>query len=62
MKIGFFAGTFDTFTIGHLETVKKAAQFFDKLIVGIGVNVLKNRVFDLENMKIAIKKQLRLKN
>ncbi len=54
MKIGFYAGSFDPFTIGHLLIVKKASKMFDKVIIGIGVNEHKKRAFDKEKMKEAI--------
>jgi pantetheine-phosphate adenylyltransferase len=38
MRIGVFAGTFDPFTVGHLDIVKRAAPHFDKLIVTVCVN------------------------
>lgn len=40
---GFYAGSFDPFTNGHLAIVKKASQCFEKVIVGIGVNTDKKR-------------------
>jgi pantetheine-phosphate adenylyltransferase len=50
MRVGFYAGSFDPFTIGHLHIVKSASQMFDKVIVGMGVNVSKARRFDKEAM------------
>lgn len=38
MRIGVFAGTFDPFTVGHLDVVKRAAPLFDKLIVTVCIN------------------------
>ena len=38
MRIGVFAGTFDPFTVGHLDIVKRAAPHFDKLIVTVCIN------------------------
>ena len=51
MKIGFYAGSFDPFTNGHLHVVKEASKLFDKLYVGIGVNTLKPRHFKQEEMQ-----------
>ena len=58
MKIGFYAGSFDPFTNGHLHVVKKSSELFDKVIIGIGINSNKNRRFDSETMKQAIEKVL----
>lgn len=54
MKIGFFAGSFDPFTIGHLHIVRSASQVFDKVIIGIGVNSSKTRKYSADDMKSAI--------
>ena len=54
MKIGFYAGSFDPFTNGHLHVIQKSAQLFDKIIVGIGVHPNKTRRFDKESMQKAI--------
>lgn len=58
MKIGFYAGSFDPFTNGHLHVIKVSSQIFDKVIVGIGVNSSKSRRFDKNIMKNAIEKVL----
>ncbi len=54
MKIGFYAGSFDPFTTGHLHIVKTASEIFDKIIIGIGVNPKKTRKFDKNKMCRAI--------
>lgn len=59
MKIGFYPGSFDPFTIGHLEVVKKACQIFDQVIIGIGDNPHKSRRFDKNEMYNAIRKTIR---
>ena len=50
MRIGFYAGSFDPFTVGHLHIVKTASQMFDKVIVGMGVNPSKIRKYDKDDM------------
>lgn len=35
MKITVLAGTFDPFTLGHLDIARRAAAIFDKVIVGV---------------------------
>lgn len=59
MKIGFYSGSFDPFTNGHLHIIKTASKVFDKVIVGIGINYQKKRRFDSLLMKSAIEKTLK---
>lgn len=56
MTTGFYAGSFDPFTIGHLDVVSKSAMMFEKVIVGIGVNPDKRRHYDALKMKEAMEK------
>ncbi len=63
--IGFYAGSFDPFTNGHLQIVKKSAKCFDKVIVGIAHNSAKKERINRAKMKKAIEetiKELNLKN
>lgn len=57
-KVGFYAGSFDPFTNGHLHVVKESAKLFDEVIVGIGVNPKKKRRYDKDRMQKAIEKVL----
>jgi len=41
-------GTFDPVTHGHVDIVSRAARLFDEVIVAIGVNASKNRLFSAE--------------
>ncbi len=58
MNIGFYPGSFDPFTNGHLHVVKSASKLFDKVIIGIGINSTKSRHFSKEVMEDAIKQCL----
>ncbi len=58
MKIGFYAGSFDPFTNGHLHVISKSAQLFDEVVVGIGVHPKKTRRFDKKLMQKAIEQVL----
>ncbi len=62
MKIGFYSGSFDPFTNGHLHIVKTACQLFDKVIIGIGINHTKKRRYDLASMKKAIEETIKQEN
>lgn len=54
-----YPGSFDPFTNGHLDIVKKAAALFDEVYVVIGVNAKKTRSIDSSEMKEAIKKTIK---
>lgn len=53
-----YPGSFDPFTNGHLDIVKKAAALFSEVYVVIGVNSNKRRAISSEKMKLAIEKTL----
>lgn len=59
MNIGFYAGSFDPFTNGHLYVIKTASKLFDKVIIGIGTNTNKSRLFGKEIMKTAMEQVLK---
>lgn len=62
MKFGFYAGSFDPFTNGHLHVIANSAKLFDKVIVGIGVHPKKTRRFNKELMKQTIEQVLLREN
>lgn len=47
-RICLFPGTFDPVTFGHIDIVKRALPLFDKLFIGIGMNVNKQPMFSAE--------------
>ncbi len=53
-RIALFAGSFDPYTNGHHDIVRKASALFDEVVVLIGVNINKRRAFDAEAMCQAI--------
>ena len=62
MKVGFYSGSFDPFTNGHLHVVKQALKLFDKVVIGIATNSSKKRRFPKELMKDTIEKVLEREN
>ena len=45
MRRAVCPGSFDPVTNGHLDIVGRAAKLFDEVVVAIGVNASKNRLF-----------------
>lgn len=54
MKKAVFAGSFDPFTIGHLDVLRRAAALFDEVHVGVLVNPEKRPVFTPEERRAMI--------
>ena len=53
-RIAVFPGSFDPFTLGHLDVLKSALKLFDKIVIGIGYNVSKSGFFSIdERVEIA---------
>ena len=48
MRTAIFPGSFDPFTLGHLDVLRSALQLFDKVIVAVGYNSSKNGFFPPE--------------
>ena len=56
MKRAVFPGSFDPFTLGHMDIVVRGTTIFDEVIVGIGANSEKQYMFSLDQRKDFIKK------
>ena len=48
MKIAIYPGSFDPVTSGHLNIIRRASEIFDRLIVCVMVNSVKNPMFTME--------------
>jgi pantetheine-phosphate adenylyltransferase len=48
MIIAICPGTFDPITSGHMDVILRSAPFFDKVIVAVSANPLKNPMFGVE--------------
>jgi pantetheine-phosphate adenylyltransferase len=48
IRIAVYPGSFDPITLGHLNVMERASKLFDRLIVGVGVNVEKETMFTAE--------------
>lgn len=52
-RIALFPGSFDPFTAGHLNILKRALTMFDEVVVAVGMNIDKRGFFD-NKKKLAI--------
>lgn len=43
-----YPGSFDPFTLGHLDVVERASRLFDHLVIGVGINADKKTLFSPE--------------
>jgi pantetheine-phosphate adenylyltransferase len=47
-RIAVYSGTFDPFTLGHDDVVRRAADLFDQLIIAVAVAHHKKTLFSLD--------------
>ena len=45
-RIAVYPGSFDPITLGHLNVMERASRLFDRLIVGVGINIEKQTMFE----------------
>lgn len=46
--IGFYPGSFDPVTRGHLDIIKRALVFCPELVIGVGYNINKKTLFTVD--------------
>lgn len=56
MRRAIFPGSFDPFTIGHYDIVKRGLTLFDEIVIGIGRNSTKKETFPIRERETAIRK------
>jgi pantetheine-phosphate adenylyltransferase len=45
IKLGLYCGSFNPFTVGHLDIVKQAVSVFDEVMVAKGINPAKEQTY-----------------
>ena len=48
MRIGLYPGTFDPITMGHIDIIRRASAFLDRLVIGVAINRDKGPLFGLD--------------
>jgi len=46
---GFYPGSFDPLTLGHMDIIRRTARFVDKLVISVGVHHGKKPLFTIED-------------
>ena len=59
MRTAIFPGSFDPFTVGHYDIVRRALPLFDEIVIGIGINAQKRPLFFAEERVAAIRNAFR---
>jgi pantetheine-phosphate adenylyltransferase len=56
-RIALFPGSFDPFTVGHENIVRRGLKMFDKIIIAVGCNTSKSYLFSIDRRLEFIKAQ-----
>jgi pantetheine-phosphate adenylyltransferase len=54
-----YTGSFDPVTLGHVNVIERGSQLFERLVVGIGVNIEKQPMFSPDERVALVKKVTR---
>ena len=46
---GFYPGSFDPLTVGHMDIIERAAKFVDRLVIAVGVHHGKKPLFSVQD-------------
>jgi len=58
--VAVYTGSFDPITLGHLNVIERASRLVDRLVIGIGMNIGKEALFDPEE-RVALVEQVTAK-
>lgn len=56
LRTAVFPGTFNPFTIGHLDIVRRARSLFDRVVVAVGCNISKETAAAVDTRLDSIRK------
>jgi pantetheine-phosphate adenylyltransferase len=56
-RIGFYSGSFDPVTLGHMDVIRRSLKLVDTLVIGIGVHPGKAPLFSVEERTEMLKSE-----
>ena len=59
MNTAIFPGSFDPFTLAHMDILKSALKLFDKVVIAVGYNMQKKGLFEVDERISIIKESLK---
>jgi pantetheine-phosphate adenylyltransferase len=59
LRTGFYSGTFDPVTLGHLDVIQRSLRLVDRLVIGIGIHPGKAPVFTVEERIEMLKSEVK---
>jgi pantetheine-phosphate adenylyltransferase len=55
-RTAVYPGSFDPITLGHLNVMERLSRLFERLVVGVGINIEKQTLFEPEERVELIRK------
>jgi len=56
-RIGLYPGTFDPFTLGHMDIIRRGAKLVDRLVIGVTTNPSKSPLFTLDERLAMVERE-----
>lgn len=57
-RVGFYPGTFDPVTFGHLDVIERAARLVDRLVIAVAVNERKKPLLTVGERVASIREEM----
>ncbi|NHN83363.1 pantetheine-phosphate adenylyltransferase [Acetobacter musti] len=57
-RVGFYPGTFDPVTFGHMDIIERAARLVDRLVIGVAKNAGKNPLLSVDERVAALRDEV----
>ena len=58
LRVGVYPGTFDPFTLGHLDIIRRGANLVDRLVIGVTTNPSKEPMFSVAERLNMVRREI----